>query len=95
MSNWLYPKSVQKVEKACVYFLSEQLNVEELQAVLYQSEQEIKAFEEKWLRSLLFNVENELEEIIYTVSEDEKREKMITVVNKLLFDIKNRRGHIF
>jgi len=93
MSDWLYPEAVQRVEKACTFFLLGQLNVEDLQTALYQSEQEIEAFEEKWLRSLLFEAENKLEEIIYMVSSGQQKEVMVAIVHKLLSDIHNRKDH--
>ena len=80
MNNWLYPNAVSRVEKACTLFLSGKLEVTDLQAVLYQAEQEIEAIEEKWLRSLLFEAENRLEETIHMVSCDQRSEALAGIV---------------
>ena len=92
MSNWIYPDAIKRIERACAAFLAEQIDVKGLQAALYQSEQEIEAVEEKWLRSLLFDAENKLEEITYTVSSGQRKVAMLTVVEKLLSDLQSNRG---
>jgi hypothetical protein len=60
--------SLKEVEMSLLLFLKGQMDAKSLQAALYQSEQKIEAVEEKWLRSLLSDAENKLEEIAYTVS---------------------------
>ena len=87
MKSWLYPEAVKRVEDSCNSFLSGKLQVKTLQADLYQSEQEILAFEEKWLRSLLCEAENKLEEIIFVIPIREQKKAMREVVFKLLRDI--------
>lgn len=93
MKNWLYPEAVKRVENSCNLFLSGELQVTSLQADLYQSEQEILAIDEKWLRSLLFEAENKLEEITYMVPSGEQKEAMREVVLKLLIDIHKGKPH--
>jgi hypothetical protein len=87
VKNRLYPEAVKRVEDSCNSFLSGKLQVKTLQADLYQSEQEILAFEEKWLRSLLCEAENKLEEIIFVIPIREQKKAMREVVFKLLRDI--------
>ena len=87
MNDGLYPGVVLRVERACALFLSGKLEVTNLQAVLYQAEQEIEALEEKWLRSLLSEAENRLEEIVYTVSSDQKAKALAGVVRQLVYRI--------
>lgn len=91
MTNWIYPEAVKRAEEACVAFLADRLDAKGLQAALYQSEQEIEAIEEKWLRSLLFDAENKLEEITYTVSSDKRKTAMLEVVERLLIDMRSKR----
>lgn len=93
MKNWLYPEAVKRVENSCNSFLSGKLQVKTLQADLYQSEQEILAFDEKWLRSLLCDAENKLEEIIFIMPISEQKEAMREVVFKLLRDIHKKKFH--
>ena len=88
MNTWLYPEAVQRVEQACHAFLSRQSGIEQVQAALLQSEQEIVALDEKWLRSVLFDAENKLEEIQFTVSDDKQAEAADEVVRHVLQAIK-------
>ncbi|MBV7485430.1 hypothetical protein [Bordetella sp. BOR01] len=88
MNTWLYPESVQRVEQACHAFLSRQSSIEQVQAALLQSEQEIVALDEKWLRSALFEAENKLEEIKFTVSDDKQAEAADEVVRHVLQTMK-------
>ncbi|MBI3563456.1 MAG: hypothetical protein HY080_17265 [Gammaproteobacteria bacterium] len=94
MTNWIYPDAVERVEKACGFFLKEQIDAKTLQAALYQSEQEIEAVEEKWLRSLLFDAENKLEEITYTVSSDKRKAAMFGIVQQLLNDMHSGKDRV-
>ena len=89
----LYPESVKRVEDFCNLFLSGKLQVATLQANLYQSEQEILALDEKWLRSLLCEAENKLEETTYMIPIIEQKEAMREVVFRLLADIHKARPH--
>ncbi|MDR1848578.1 MAG: hypothetical protein LBQ75_00900 [Zoogloeaceae bacterium] len=84
MTGWVYPDTVERVKRACASFLKEQIDAKALQTVLYQSEQEVEAVEEQWLRSLLSDAENRLEEITYTVSGDGLKAAMFAVVQQLL-----------
>lgn len=82
--TWLYPLAVQRVEQGCQRFLSGQSDIETLQAVLRDAEREIVALDEKWLRSALFEAENQLEEIRFTTSDDAQRPAAENVVRQLL-----------
>ncbi|WP_153789215.1 hypothetical protein [Pseudomonas sp. EMN2] len=91
MNEWLYPKAVEAVERACALFLSGELSACDLQAALYKAEQEILAYEERWLRSLLCDAENRIEEITYTESSERHSTLIILVVHQLLESM--QRGH--
>ena len=92
MTEWLYPKTVEAVERACTLFLSGELAGGDLQAALYKAEQEIVAYEERWLRSLLCDAENRIEEITYTESFERHSALMALVVKQLLKSM--QRGHL-
>jgi len=66
-ASWLYPDAVRRVRQACAAYLAGQADIGHAQAALRQAEQAIVALEEKWLRALLFQAENRLEEIQYTL----------------------------
>ena len=66
MKNWLYPQTVEAIEHACMLFMRGDLQITGLQAALYKAENEIVAYEEQWLRSLLCETENSIEEIVIT-----------------------------
>jgi len=65
--GWLYPDAVRQVRQACAAFLSGDADIPRVQAALRQAEQTIVAHDEKWLRALLGQAENRLEEIQYTL----------------------------
>lgn len=90
MNTWLYPDAVARVEQACNAFLSHEATIEQLQSALRQSEQEIVALDEKWLRALLFEAENKLEEILYTVSSDQQAHAANDVVRHVLDNLQAR-----
>ena len=84
MNAWIYPETIEAVGRACALYLEGKLNGVDLQAALYKAEQEIVAYEEKWLRSLLFDSENKIEEIIYTESPDRYFELISPIVINLV-----------
>ncbi|EKI3873861.1 hypothetical protein PCX69_002420 [Escherichia coli] len=63
--NWVYPDVIDELKKQCHSFLKNKIEIEELQSCIYISEQKIVALEEKWLRKLLFDIENEIELCLY------------------------------
>jgi len=90
MSNWLYPEAIARVESACNLFISGDLDINGLQASLYQSELEIEAIEESWFRSLLSDTENKLEEIKYLMPCEEHKAAMRDAIEQLLSRIHGR-----
>jgi len=86
-ASWRYPEAVQRVEQTCVAFLAHDATIEQVQAALRQSEQEIVALDEKWLRALLCDAENKLEEILHTVSDDQRARTAHDVILHLLRSI--------
>ncbi len=92
MNEWLYPKTVEVVERACALFLSGELAGSDLQAALYKAEQEVVAYEERWFRSLLCDAENRIEEITYTESSERHSALIALVVHELLESM--HRGHL-
>ncbi len=84
MKNYLYPETMLRVKTACEEFLAEKLGISGLQAMLHRSEQEIEALEEKWLRTLLFDIENQIEEVIYTTASNQQHQIVATLVQALL-----------
>lgn len=92
MTEWLYPKTVEAVERACALFLSGGLARSDLQAALYKAEQEVVAYEERWFRSLLCDAENRIEEITYTESSERHYALIALIVHQLLESM--RRGDL-
>lgn len=84
MAKWLYPEAVQRAQQACIDFLAQRIDIAQAQAALHQSEQEVVALEEKWLRTLLFEAENQLEEIRFTVPDDGQFRACAVVAQRVL-----------
>src|SRR3546814_9414592 len=72
MANWLYPEVVQRVKQACIDFLAGTASIEQSQAALHEAEQEIVGLDETWLRTMLFEAENQLETIRFTVPDNQQ-----------------------
>ena len=89
MKNWIYPETVNRVKDNINNFLIGDLSVKSLQFALYQAEQEINSHEEKWLRDLFFDVENKIEEILYTFSEFEQGKLIKDIAEMCLHEIYN------
>ena len=69
MNKWLYPNTIAAAKAKLNEFLLGNIFIEDLQTSLYQAEQNIAAYEERWLRNLFFSTENKIEEINYTISD--------------------------
>ncbi|WP_026640778.1 hypothetical protein [Bordetella petrii] len=83
-SNWLYPEAVQDARQACIDFLAQRADIAQTQAALRQSEQTIVALEESGLRALLFEAENQLEEIRFTVPDKRQPAAAAAVIRRVL-----------
>lgn len=83
-SNWLYPEAVQDARQACIDFLAQRTDIAQTQAALRQSEQTIVALEESGLRALLFEAENQLEEIRFTVPDAQQPAAAAAVIQRVL-----------
>lgn len=86
---WLYPQVVKQVRDSASQLLNSEIMAQDFQKILLNAENQIEALEEKWLRALFFDIENGIEEILYTVSESEQREKLCKLVDGMLRIIVN------
>lgn len=84
LADWLYPEAVQRARQACIDFLAQRIGIIQAQGALRQSEQEIVALEEQWLRALLFEAENQLEEIRFAVPDSHQPAAAAAVMRRVL-----------
>ncbi|WP_411704687.1 hypothetical protein [Edaphovirga cremea] len=84
MSDWIYPEIVESLKKSCSSFLGGEITVQDIQTQIYMAENQIVALDEKWLRTLLFNAENEIELLIYTTDESQLFNLVKPVVQNIL-----------
>ena len=89
MNKWLYPNTIAAAKAKLNEFLLGNISIEDLQTSLYQAEQNIAAYEERWLRNLFFSTENKIEEINYTVSDLYKYELICNEIKNCLEKIEN------
>src|SRR5690606_10685209 len=68
----------------CIDFLAQRIDIAQTQAALRQSEQTIVALEESGLRALLFEAENQLEEIRFTVPDAQQPAAAAAVIRRVL-----------
>ncbi|AYL64890.1 MULTISPECIES: hypothetical protein [Citrobacter freundii complex] len=84
MSRWLYPEVIASLTQACNNFLNGEITVQMVQSEIYSAENQIVALDEKWLRSMLFDTENEIELLIYTVDESQLVNAVKPLIQKIL-----------
>ncbi|WP_216353095.1 hypothetical protein [Snodgrassella alvi] len=81
MMNWIYPDVINNLKKKCDSYLNKEISLDEIQSSIYETEHQILALEEKWLRELLFDAENQIELNRYTI-DSEKLEQSVELIIK-------------
>lgn len=81
MMNWIYPDVINNLKKKCNSYLNKKISLGEIQSSIYDAEHQILALEEKWLRELLFDAENQIELNRYTI-DSEKLEQSVELIIK-------------
>ncbi|NDL64356.1 hypothetical protein [Acerihabitans arboris] len=84
MTKWIYPEVIERLKESCINFLDEKTTVQNIQTEIFSAESQVVAFEEKWLRTALFNAENEIELLCFTVNEDELVVSIKPIVQDIL-----------
>ncbi|MBS9432568.1 MULTISPECIES: hypothetical protein [Photorhabdus] len=87
MNDWIYPEVIECLKEACRSFLEGKITIQDIQSEIYKAENQIVALEEKWLRTILFDAENEIELLIYTVDEKRLDESVISIIKNILTNI--------
>jgi len=87
MNDWIYPGVINELTTACNDFLNRKTTVQEIQSKIYSAENQIVAVDEKWLRDMLFNAENEIELLTYTVEENQLQSSVTSIVHNILNQI--------
>ena len=77
------PEMLRRLRDTCSDYRAGRLRMEELQSVVYQTERDVTAYDERELRKLLRSAENELELIRFTVNEEGVRESAMQVVIRI------------
>lgn len=87
MSIWIYKEVIENLKEDCEAFLNNTIDVQTVQNKIYQAEIQIVALEEKWLRNLLFQLENDIEFAIFTIDSSELdkyiKEKIVFLLEKI------------
>ena len=81
MMNWIYPDVINNLKRKCDSYLNKKISLDEIQSSIYEAEHQILALEEKWLRELLFDAENQIELNRYTI-DSEKLEQSVELIIK-------------
>ncbi|MCO6540650.1 MAG: hypothetical protein J6569_11070 [Gilliamella sp.] len=68
--------------------MNKEISVEEIQSIIYNTEHQILSIEEKWLRELLFNIENEIELLRYTVDKEQLETSVELIIKNLITKLK-------
>ncbi|MWN30874.1 hypothetical protein GQ595_01455 [Gilliamella sp. Pra-s54] len=63
------------------------MSVQEIQSSIYEAEHKILAFEEKWLRKLLFDAENQIELNRHIIDNDKLKPSVELIVKDIMTKI--------
>lgn len=84
MSEWIYPEAIKKLRAACNSFIEGNISVSAIQHEINYAENEIVALDEEWVRQMLFDAENNIELLTFTVDDDQLRNNVIPIVQNIL-----------
>lgn len=84
MSEWIYPETIKKLRAACRSFIEGNISVSAIQHEINYAENEIVALDEVWVRQILFDAENNIELLTFTVDDDQLRSSVIPIVQNIL-----------
>lgn len=84
MNSWIYPDVIDHLKESCTKFLDERISVLDIQTEIFSAENQVVALEEKWLRTILFNAENEIELLTYTTNENQLVGSIKPIVKEIL-----------
>lgn len=84
MSEWIYPETIKKLRAACSSFIEGNISVSAIQHEINYAENEIVALDEAWVRQMLFDAENNIELLTFTVNDDQLRNNVIPIVQNIL-----------
>ena len=83
--QWIYPRLIDDLKLYCTKFMNGDIDIQIIQNKIYQTEMQIVAIEEQWLRKILFNIENEIEFAQFTIDSDELYQYVCKKIENLLF----------
>ncbi len=84
MNDWIYPEVINHLKESCINFLNEKITIQDIQSEIFCVENQVVALEEKWLRSILFDAENEIELLCCTTNEDQLINSIKPIVQHIL-----------
>jgi hypothetical protein len=87
--EWMYPDVISGLREQCLNYISGQIDITGLQRAIYDAEHKIESLEERWFRNALFEEENKLELIIYTMEVNCQRPEGLRIAERVLSQIKN------
>jgi hypothetical protein len=87
MKQWIYPETVSRLKHQCHLFLNGDTDVALIQSEIRLAENQIVATEEKWLKDLLFDAENQIELYAYTINQSNLNKAVSSIVQNILQNI--------
>lgn len=85
--NWIYPDVINNLKKKCDSYLNKKISLDEIQSSIYEAEHQILALEEKWLRALLFDAENQIELNRYTIDSEKLEQSVEPIIKNIMTKI--------
>ncbi|OOX81407.1 hypothetical protein BGH94_00655 [Snodgrassella alvi] len=63
------------------------MSLDEIHSTIYEAEHQILALEEKWLRELLFDAENQIELNRYTIDSEKLEQSVEPIIKNIMTKI--------
>ncbi|MDR1285324.1 MAG: hypothetical protein LBJ88_03890 [Campylobacteraceae bacterium] len=87
MKQWIYPETILRLKYQCQLFLNGDIDVVFIQSEIMLAENQIVAIEEKWLKDILFNAENQIELYVYTTNQSDLNKAVTPIIQDILWNI--------
>ena len=92
-ASFIYPDVIEKIRSVCRRHLSEQATIDEFQSVIQMGETSIAAIEENDIRDYLIGIEGEIENVKFTVDNDQQTDESKKIASAVLKWLSDREGY--
>ena len=82
--KWIYPQLIDDLKYYCNKFINGDIDIQIIQNKIYETEIQIVALEEQWLRKIISNIQPEIELSMFTLEDAELKKNVREKIDSLL-----------